>query len=100
MSSQAVNLSLELFRNSRTRLVDRVRASLALWLGVASCRRSLQSPKFPDSGQSGANSTRVGHAQPVPAIVTEAAQRLDIPLVDRARIGKRGHGASDAGLAQ
>ena len=66
----------------------------------ASCRRSLQSPKFPDSGQSGANSTRVGHAQPVPAIVTEAAQRLDIPLVDGARIGKCGHGAIDAGLAQ
>ncbi len=45
-------------------------------------------------------SFRVGRPQSAPAVLTEAAERLDILLVDGGGIGKRGHGAIDAGLAQ
>ncbi len=44
---------------------------------------------------------RLGPAAWAPTcLVTESAQRLDVPLVDRGGIGKRGDGAIDAGFAQ
>jgi len=51
-------------------------------------------------GRRSAVSSLVGRPQPPPSLVAEPAQRVDIALVDRGGVGKRRHGAVDAGLAQ
>lgn len=38
--------------------------------------------------------------EPLPALMPEAAQGFDVAFVDAFRIGKRRHGAGDAGFAQ